>query len=723
MNRNFFPDLSSGLVTGLLLSIISVTCANLVFSQFLNEYLSVGIFLSLLGAMIMSIVISYGSPLKYTVLSPQDTIAVICSIVAFSMLLDISEFSKEEQLVTVIAMVATTSISMGVIFYSLGRFKVGKLAEYIPYPVIAGFLAGTGALIAIAGVELNTSMKITQETFTLFFQPQVILHWLPEVIYAVLMIYIIHKTRKHYLLLTLLFLGAFFFYVIVWLSGSSIQEAGETGLLLGPFKDYSIKELTPLLDFGNIHWGVIFTYIPDYLIAAAFGVISLLFSITSIEVITNDEIDINKELRTCGLANILSGLVGSIGGFHQLMPSLLNRQLGASTLLSDCVRTLFIAGITFFGIPLIGLIPKAFFTTLLLYIGIKRIGDWLVLTYNKISFVEYLIIPVITFSMVTYGLVVGVFIGLTSSIILFAIRYSRIKIIKNELSGKVCTSNVVRDQFSKKIIQEHADNIHIIFLQSYIFFGNAISLVNKIRGHFYHEFSRHIHYLVLDFNKVLGADASTIYSFVKISRLCQLNGVQLILSNLPQNVINKIEAAKESGHPISFLHQNDLDHALEYCEEDILKIHGEGLVIDLEKNYRDLLPSVSKHPNFFKNLKRKHVKKGELVLRENDESDCLYFLEEGRIHIFVVDKAGHERRIKVLNKGTIVGEIGFILNINRTASIRATEDCILAEIHIDQLEKLRITHPEILADFYHDMLRIATIRFVESNQLIRLLSE
>lgn len=721
MIKQLLANLSSGLVTGLLISIFSVTCANLVFSQLLHEYLSVGIFLSLLGAMIMSIVIAYGSPLKYTVLSPQETIAVICSIVAFSILRENSVLSQEQQLVTIVAMVATTTLTIGVIFYLLGKFRVGKLAEYIPYPVIAGFLAGTGALIAIAGVELSTSMRITQETIMSFIERDVLVHWLPEVIYALIMIFIIHKTRKHYMLLILLFLGAIGFYTVVWLSGSSLTKAGEAGFLLGPFDNYNVKTLTPLLGFENIQWGVIFTYIPDYLIAAIFGVISLLFSITSMEVITNDEVDINKELRACGISNILSGFVGSIGGFHQLMPSLLNRQLGSSSIVSDAIRTLFIASIAFFGIPFIGLIPKAFFTTLLLYIGLKRIEEWLILTHNKIGFFEYLIIPIITLSMVFYGLVVGVVIGLIASIILFAVRYSRIKIIKNELSGDACTSNVVRDQLSKKIIKEHSSEIHIIFLQSYIFFGNAISLVNKIRAHFYHEFSRDIHYLIIDFNKVLGADASTIYSFVKISRLCQLNGVQLILSNLPENVINKIEAAKQTGHPITFLHQSDLDHALEYCEEDILKIHGKGLVVDLEKNYRDLLPSVSKHPEFFKNLKRLHVKKGDLIIRENDESDCLYFLEEGRIHIFVVDAAGHERRIKVLNKGTIVGEIGFILNINRTASIRATEDCILAEIHIEQLDKLRLSHPEVLADFYQDMLRISTIRFVESNQLIKLL--
>ncbi|MEM1283029.1 MAG: SulP family inorganic anion transporter [Chlamydiota bacterium] len=721
MNQKVFWDIFSGLFAGLLLSIFSVMCANMVFSQFLQEYLSIGIFLSLLGTSIMSLVFCYTTKLNYTVVSPHATIAVICSIITNSILQDNQDLPTEHRLITIVTMVATTTILIGVIFYLLGRFKVGILVEYIPYPVISGFLAGTGVLIAIAGLELNTGVIISRETITSYFQYEVLINWLPEVAYAICILYIVQKSMKPSMLIALLILGTIGFYSILWGSGHSYQDAEKAGLLLGPFNDYNVDEIKLLFQFSQINWNLIFSYTPDYLIAAVFGVISLLFNITSIEVITNDEIDINQELRSSGIANILGGLVGSIGGFHQLLCSLLSRQLGAITYLSSWVRTLTVLCIAIFGIPFIGFTPKALFATILLYIGGKRFRDWILYTYHRLSFYEYLIIPIITLGMVIYGLVAGLVIGLVASIILFAVQYSRIKIIKNEINGSVRNSNVVWDVLSKKLIREHAKSIHIIFLQSYIFFGNATVLVNKFRTQFENELSNNINYLILDFQKVLGADASTIYSFVKISRLCKSNNVQLIVSNLPQNVIKKIEAAKQSGYPISFLYEKDLDHALEYCEVDILKVHGKDLVVDLETNYQNLLPSVSRHPDFFKSLKRVHVKKGDLIIRENAPSDCLYFLESGRIYIFATDNQGQERRIKVLNKGTIVGEIGFILEINRTASIKATEDCILAKITIEQLKELRETKPDVLADFYHDMLTIATKRNVTANKLIHLL--
>ena len=41
------------------------------------------------------------------------------------------------------------AFTAGVVFYGLGAFRLGGLMRFIPYPVIGGFLAGSGLLILV----------------------------------------------------------------------------------------------------------------------------------------------------------------------------------------------------------------------------------------------------------------------------------------------------------------------------------------------------------------------------------------------------------------------------------------------------------------------------------------------------------------------------------------------------------------------------------------------
>jgi anti-sigma regulatory factor (Ser/Thr protein kinase) len=61
------------------------------------------------------------------------------------------------------------------------------------------------------------------------------------------------------------------------------------------------------------------------------------------------------------------------------------------------------------------------------------------------------------------------------------------------------------------------------------------------------------------------------------------------------------------------------------------------------------------------------VKNGDVIIREGDESDCLFYITSGRYGVYVNDK-----RIDTITPNEIfMGEMAFILNQNRTATIIA----------------------------------------------------
>ncbi len=714
-------DINSGIISGLLLVIITITCVNLIFTNVLEGYLSLAIFLALSGGVIMSLVVTFFSRVSFNVLGCQDTFAVIAAYAADSMIRNGAHLGNETLLITVLALVVTMTIFMGVLFYLLGKFRLGKVIEYTPYPVIAGFLAGTGALIIIGGLEISTGVNLLEGNIGNIFKPDLMIFWIPEVIYAVIMLVVLERNKNIFLLPIMLLIAMCTFYGVTWFLDVSLEEASMRGMLLGPFPDFSFGDLAVLGNVENIQWNLILNRLPDYFIAAGLGVIALLFNTNSLEVVTNTDIDINNELKVTGVANILAGCVGGIGGYQHLATSVINQKMGAKTYLSGISRTVTVALSALVGLPLLGIMPKSLFVILLIFLGIYFLYDWLFLTYLKISKYEYFAIPIIACSIVVNGLFIGVLVGLAASLVMFAFRCSRIKIIKSELSGEACASNVERDYAKKQVLQKHRKDIRLIYLQSYIFFGNAVGLVNKVIKDIETE-DLSIKYLILDFKKVFAADASTIFSFIKISRHCMNYSVKLIFSEVPEQLKHEFKIAKENDLPLFYEEVSDIDHALELCESEILENYMDEAPITSEDNVRNLLPNLSKHEDFFAYFEKIPAPKDIIIMTEGAKSESLFILVKGRVEVFIKDVNGVERRVKLLNSGTIIGEVGLLMGTPRTASVRAVENCVLLKLTRESLGKLKKEHPIGLADLYLDIVNITMDRFINVSESVRQLS-
>jgi len=81
---------------------------------------------------------------------------------------------------------------------------------------------------------------------------------------------------------------------------------------------------------------------------------------------------------------------------------------------------------------------------------------------------------------------------------------------------------------------------------------------------------------------------------------------------------------------------------------------------------------------------------GDTIVREGDQSDGWYVLHSGRVGVYKRDFS-----VAVISKpGTVIGELGFLLNIPRTATLIAQEPTLVRHIKID-LNKLITEYPEM----------------------------
>ena len=73
-----------------------------------------------------------------------------------------------------------TTVLTGVFFFVLGRFRLGGLVRYLPYPVIGGFLAGTGWLLVRGSVGVMADVPLGFAMLGALASPEVAVRWLAD---------------------------------------------------------------------------------------------------------------------------------------------------------------------------------------------------------------------------------------------------------------------------------------------------------------------------------------------------------------------------------------------------------------------------------------------------------------------------------------------------------------------------------------------------------------
>lgn len=205
---------TGGLTTGLLQVELSISYAALVNGGKLNPYVGQGIGYALVGALIIATVIALFAPLPRSVGSNQDVSVAIFSLISASIVATMPpDSSLEATFYTVVAAIALTTLLTGLFFLGLGTFRLGGLVRYLPYPVVGGFLAGTGWLLFKGGFSLTQGNGAIADLF----QPAHIYRWLPGSVLAVTMFSAVKRFQNTYILPGLILGGTLFFYASAWM--------------------------------------------------------------------------------------------------------------------------------------------------------------------------------------------------------------------------------------------------------------------------------------------------------------------------------------------------------------------------------------------------------------------------------------------------------------------------------------------------------------------------
>ena len=98
---------------------------------------------------------------------------------------------------------------------------------------------------------------------------------------------------------------------------------------------------------------------------------------------------------------------------------------------------------------------------------------------------------------------------------------------------------------------------------------------------------------------------------------------------------------------------------------------------------------------------------GEALITEGEQNDRLYTVVRGNFFVLRSGPRGQER-LSTLAPGMITGELAFLDNLKRTASVVAeNDDCYAISLSRSQLESLLNSHPEIVYKVMRAVVRNA----------------
>ena len=162
----------AGLLCGFLSVILSIGNGSLLFAGNLQVYLPLGIGLSLFAMVVLTAVTAFTSSISGAVAVVQEVPAVTLGIVVAAIASAVPEQATEAvRHATVIAAIGVGTALTGIATFVVGLFRVGSVIRFVPYPVIGGFLAGTGWLILLGAGGLLLGAPVTLAALTRLFEP------------------------------------------------------------------------------------------------------------------------------------------------------------------------------------------------------------------------------------------------------------------------------------------------------------------------------------------------------------------------------------------------------------------------------------------------------------------------------------------------------------------------------------------------------------------------
>ncbi|KAJ0409421.1 hypothetical protein P43SY_002311 [Pythium insidiosum] len=617
---------------------IMISFAQIIFRDpAFQPYMSDLIKLVLTSAAVHQLCFTVSSSLPFAVGQVQDAGLIFLSAMASSVVQGLrqhpeQQFSMEEVIATTLFTLAASTALLGVALIITGKLRIASFVQYLPMPVVGGYLAFIGFYCLEAGLSMmaNKTIKDPSDWMQLANTESLVL-LTPGVLAGLLIFYALSKYDHVAILPSCMVIILALFYVVLLVSGLSLDDARAAGWVAPqPAAPRSISEVYKLYDLSLMDTSFLLPQLPTWVAMYFVVAFSSSLDVAAIEMSLGTSLNHNHELQTVGLSNLVSGLTGGFTGSYIFSQTILTLRAKISSRANGALICLLEIALVLCPFSVIAYVPKVFFGALQTLIAADLMIEWMWHARHKMLLREYAVVWLTFLIMNVFNLEVGILLGIVAAAFNFIWSYIAATSVRRVMKR----SRVERDLRERELLQRECLSIVTLELDGFIFFGSSVKMMEEVRKHvlvnasvppLVHHRVHHgaqsetdteleglttldaedhsasaptpalfssaeyarlaIHavrtrFFILDFERVRGVDATAVRScFLATRRLLEQHGIVLLFASVPPAIekllqVHDVLEGQEHGAGLGVLVFETLDKALEWCEDEILIAEG-----------------------------------------------------------------------------------------------------------------------------------------------------
>jgi SulP family sulfate permease len=291
------------------------------------------------------------------------------------------------------------------------------------------------------------------------------------------------------------------------------------------------------------------------------------------------------------------------------------------------------------------------------------------------------------------GFLPGMVVGLVLAVVLFAVSYGRVELMREVAFGDTYHSNVDRPADQRALLRQVGDEVQILRVNGFVFFGSANGLLERIRKRVERGSLR---FMVIDLRRVTGVDSSAVVSFVKVVHLAEAHGFEVVLAGATEAVRRQLgRGGVMESDAVRF--EPDLDRGLQRCEE--------GLLAAAEAEREPVPAADGSGPRMPLGLDpyldRIELAEGTVLIHQDEASGDVFVLESGRLQVETVTAEGTRMRLRTLRPGVVVGEVALYTGVPRTADVVTETPAVVLRLSSDAVARIEAEQPELATRLHH----------------------
>ncbi|TNG01468.1 MAG: cyclic nucleotide-binding domain-containing protein [Gammaproteobacteria bacterium] len=643
-----------------------------------------GALVGLIGAAAVSLVSGIAGGTRGLISAPTGPMLVLQ--VAALASLSKAGLSGDALLTSLAAVLLTT----GILQFLIGISGGGRLIKFLPYPVVAGFITGSGILMILSQIK-PLSTEVSDVAWA---------QWQSLPIATAAVTFLAMSAVPQYLpkipgTIAGLVVGTVFFQVMILFGPASAPSEWVIGSLPGMSSMGSSLQLDAI---PQIPWKIV---VPSAMALAVLSSIDTLLTSVIADVETRVRHSAKRELIGQGFGQMLAGLTGGMAGAGTTGATLVSVRSGGRRWVAV------ITGLIFILLIIVGgsvgqVLPISVLAGVILHVALSMLDrDVLAWLRNKNARMDAGIALLVTGVTVVYDLMIAVGVGVVIAAVMFIRNEVKAAVIHRRSNVSEVHSVKARLVEERKLLDENAERIVLYELRGNLFFATADRLFEELSA----DLERDV-YLVLHMRRVRQVDLSAIKILQQIAERLHASGGHLMFCEVHSGlgigrkmhkILRKVSPAASKWKIRTFI---GADEALSWAEDSLLESLGvqafdykrvaELANTDLcaDMNHEDV-------ETIARITKEKFVAKDETLFSRGDYGDELFIVLSGQIDVRLPTTKKHYTRLRAYGPGSAFGEIGFFDPGQRTADAVAIHDTRLLILDREGMDEMSDCCPKV----------------------------